>query len=168
MHSLALAILADSDNPGKPVFIAIVIAIWIIGSIVSSIRKATSSKRIQDEKVKMRATRRAMQLPAVAQNQPKRPPPKAPLSRKLVKRRPPPLPAKAPAPPPRQRAPIMMQPAEPAPPRQPNNAAARPAPVRTATAAALNRWLSPTTMRQQFILTELLQPPITMRDNHLL
>src|SRR3954452_14441352 len=101
MHSLALAILADSDNPGKPVFIAIVIAIWIIGSIVSSIRKATSSKRIQDEKVKMRATRRAMQLPAVAQSQPKRPPPKAPLSRKLVKRRPPPLPAKAPAPPPR-------------------------------------------------------------------
>lgn len=34
-------------------------------------------------------------------------------------------------------------------------------------AGALALWLRPETLRQQFILTELFQPPISMRDSHL-
>ena len=33
-----------------------------------------------------------------------------------------------------------------------------------ANAGTLNRWLRPATMRQQFILTELLQPPLALRE----
>lgn len=41
---------------------------------------------------------------------------------------------------------------------------AQPRPPATASAEAIRNWLNPTTMRQQFILTELLQPPISMRE----
>jgi len=34
-------------------------------------------------------------------------------------------------------------------------------------ARALAQWLQPHTLRQQFILTELFQPPVSMRDKHL-
>lgn len=34
----------------------------------------------------------------------------------------------------------------------------------SATASTLNRWLRPATLRQQFMLTEVLQPPLALRD----
>jgi hypothetical protein len=34
----------------------------------------------------------------------------------------------------------------------------------SANAVAINKWLSPTTLRKQFILTEILQPPLAMRN----
>jgi hypothetical protein len=34
-------------------------------------------------------------------------------------------------------------------------------------ARALHRWLTPATLRRQFMLTEVLQPPIALRDHHL-
>jgi hypothetical protein len=37
----------------------------------------------------------------------------------------------------------------------------------TATAAAIRAWLTPQTLRRQYILTEILQPPVTMRQSHL-
>jgi hypothetical protein len=40
---------------------------------------------------------------------------------------------------------------------------ARPAQA-TAKAAALSKWLTPNTLRSQFILTEILQPPLALRD----
>ncbi len=36
-----------------------------------------------------------------------------------------------------------------------------------ADAAALNRWLRPATLRQQFLLTEILQAPVALRRDHL-
>ena len=42
--------------------------------------------------------------------------------------------------------------------------AARPAAPAPADAAALSRWLNPGTLRSQFILTEILQPPLALRD----
>lgn len=36
-----------------------------------------------------------------------------------------------------------------------------------ATAATLNKWLTPQTLRQQYILTELFSPPVALRPNHL-
>jgi type IV secretory pathway VirB10-like protein len=37
----------------------------------------------------------------------------------------------------------------------------------TANAMAINRWLNPKTLKQQFILTELFQPPLALRDNRI-
>jgi hypothetical protein len=80
--------------------------------------------------------------------QPVRPPP-----RKQPKRQPPrPVQVFAdvlPPPPPPRAAPAMSP------------AAARPA---TVTAPVIRRWLQPATLRQQFILTELFQPPMSMRQ----
>jgi hypothetical protein len=170
MQSLATHLLAVRDESGKLIFGALVFVIWVIGSIVSSIKKGADARKVQLEKQKMAATRAAMRLPAVAQAHPKWQPPKAPVSRKAAKRRPPPIPKKPPPSPAREPEPIMMQvveqsiddraPISPVPARAATSAARS----GTATAAALNRWLNPRTMRQQFILTELLQPPITMRE----
>jgi hypothetical protein len=33
-------------------------------------------------------------------------------------------------------------------------------------AAAFRRWLTPATLRQQFMLTEIFQPPLSLRDQH--
>jgi hypothetical protein len=35
----------------------------------------------------------------------------------------------------------------------------------SASAASLSKWLTPTTLRQQFMLTEILRPPLAMRRN---
>ncbi len=69
-------------------------------------------------------------------------------------------PANAPIAPPPIAAPPVPQP----------RAAAEMAPVRTSTALpriganTLNRWLQPTTLNQQFLLTEILQPPVGWRQ----
>jgi hypothetical protein len=42
--------------------------------------------------------------------------------------------------------------------------AAAPAVKPSATAATLRRWMTPETLRQQFILTEILQPPLALRE----
>ncbi len=174
MHALATQLLAVRDETGKLIFGALVFIVWVIGSIASSIKKGADARKVQQEKAKMAATRAAMRVPTVVPAQPKwQPPrapvaPKAPVSRKAAKRRPPPIPKKVPTP--REPEPIMMQVDEPSiderAPISPIHArpaaAARPT---TATAAALNRWLNPKTLRQQFILTELLQPPVAMRED---
>jgi hypothetical protein len=167
MQLLAILLLAESDNTAKPIFIALVIAIWIIGSIVSSIRKGTGSKKVQEERARLLATRQAMRLPAVAQSHPKWQPPKVAV-KKSSKRRPPPIPPKAPLPPVQEPEPIMMQVVESAgQERRARQASGRPAPTRAATATALHQWLSPQTMRHQFILTELLQPPLALREERI-
>jgi hypothetical protein len=179
MHSLAIHLLSARDESGKLIVGAIVFVIWLIGSIISSIKKGADARKVQQEKQRMAATRAAMRVPTVPQAQSRRQQPtmpqqpRVPVSRKVAKRRPPPIPKKAPPAPPRQREPepIMMQVVDSvrddrartaAATARPATSSARPT---TATAAALNRWLNPTTMRQQFILTELLQPPITMRED---
>jgi hypothetical protein len=46
-------------------------------------------------------------------------------------------------------------------------AAAPKRPKVSANASAVAKWLRPDTLRQQFILTEILQPPLALRDQHL-
>jgi hypothetical protein len=43
-------------------------------------------------------------------------------------------------------------------------AAAKPAGMVPASAASLRKWLTPATLRQQFLLTEILQPPLALRS----
>src|SRR4051812_40914767 len=113
MHLLASQILAESDDfPSKPVFIAIAFAIWIVSSIVSSIRKTNTAKKQQQLKASLGRTRQAIQLPALAQSHPNwkggktasarvpgaRMSVAKPPVKRTAPRRPPPLPQKAAAP----------------------------------------------------------------------
>jgi hypothetical protein len=96
-----------------------------------------------------------------------------------IRRGKPPLARRAPgkrmAPPPISLAkPIMMSPGQvvsaynPAAPVQktsPTPAPQPPAVKPSATAQTLNRWLNPTTLRQQFIITEIFQPPLALRQS---
>ena len=41
------------------------------------------------------------------------------------------------------------------------------APAAPADARVIARWLNPSTLRRQFMLTEIFQPPVALRDNHL-
>jgi hypothetical protein len=79
-------------------------------------------------------------------------------------------PAKAPPPLPRapiaaQEEPVKMTLAEEAPPTTvTSRSSKKPA---TVGAVAIRRWMRPQTLRQQFILTEVLQPPLAFRENPL-
>ncbi|HTL28925.1 MAG TPA: hypothetical protein VL282_06890, partial [Tepidisphaeraceae bacterium] len=88
------------------------------------------------------------------------PPPK-----RTAKRRPPPLPRQAAQQASKEPEPIMMTVAED---ESLKHLKAQPRPAaRGANALALHQWLTPQTMRRQFILTEILQPPLALRDSHL-
>lgn len=86
-------------------------------------------------------------------------------------RTPPPLPQRPPEQPQQRRRGKRVQPvaAPPPPPAErvveasPITAAAKPVPP-TVAAPTIRRWLTPATLRQQFILTELFQPPLSMRE----
>jgi hypothetical protein len=169
MQLLAFHLLAaDDDFPTKGVFIIIAVAIWIITSIASSVRKATAKTQVQKEQAQLRAVRQAMQSPAPVQARPRvaqrRAPVAPPPIKRLFQRRPPPIPNRPPQAPPREPEPVMMQLAEAPPPR---TQAAQRVVARSATAASLNRWLNPKTLQQQFMLTEVFQPPVTLRESHL-
>ena len=58
-------------------------------------------------------------------------------------------------------APILVEAAPPVPPRSTARGS-------STTAVALHAWLKPATLRQQFILTEVLQPPLAMREDRTL
>jgi hypothetical protein len=81
----------------------------------------------------------------------------APFTQKRSKRKlPPALPAAVVAPAPTEA--VVAQPVAPPPPR--------PALVNV-DAKVLSRWLRPQTLRAQFILTEVFQPPVALRESHL-
>ena len=69
----------------------------------------------------------------------------------------------------RPQAPVPAVPVEEAPPVRPLAAGEAPpksarAAGSSANAAALSRWMTPRTLRSQFILTEILQPPLALRE----
>jgi hypothetical protein len=168
MHLFCLQLLAaDDDFPSKGVFIVIAVVIWIISSIASSVRKTSAKTQVQKEQAKLRAVRQAIQRPVVAQPGPRavrRAANVSPPLKRLLQRRPPPLPKRPVQAPRREPEPVMMHLADsPAPQTQTTQ---RPV-TRAATAASLNRWLNPRTLRQQFMLTEVFQPPVTLRESHL-
>jgi hypothetical protein len=103
----------------------------------------------------------ALPRPQQRQQQPQRRAPRAVATR--------PMPGFAPPPPP---IPVLEEddaprrrlvPAAPA----PAAAGVRQQASQTATAPSIARWLKPATLRQQFILTEVFQPPLAMREERL-
>lgn len=165
MQPLIQPILAEGDIPTFPIVLAIAFVVWVVGSIASSVKKVAGQqqKQSQAQAPQRRAGARSpVVLPALKQSHPRWTGPQ-PVQKKQQKRRPPPVPKKvAPAPlPAREPEPILMSLRD-----SPIVTGATPGPaVHSATAASLHRWLTPKTLRQQFILTEILQPPLTLREN---
>jgi type II secretory pathway pseudopilin PulG len=188
MTSLA-HILADTEIPGKLIGLLIVAAIYGIGALASWLNK---QKKEQEEIARREQIRRAIEAQqagamGAAQHQQRQPPPPPrrvtpastpptrvtapppPLSRRVSKaprrRVPPPPPIAAPVPP----VPVLAPTEGPS-----SNVLAameigseertRRAKTASAGANAIARWLTPATLRQQFILTEILQPPLALRQ----
>jgi hypothetical protein len=163
-------------------FAIILIAIWILSSIASAISKQQDAARRRqvrqtiDPLARTRAP--AYRLPSPTQQQqlnagyqfrhpemlaprpipppvPRRPQQQQPQRRPAARR-----PGQAAMPPP----PMPVQPAQAGRAAAPRAAAAQPVSVQAVKAPAISRWLKPATLRQQFILTEVFQPPVVMRE----
>jgi hypothetical protein len=192
MHHFPLILADDTDALVKfGIFVVILIA-WGIKSLAGLASKAT-----EQQKERLRATRAAMeQAQRLSQMRPAPPPPLPPqLAPGVAMRipmqrpqRPPRMPAQA-TPVQRrmskamakaaQRAAKMAPPPLPAKPEpahetilleetsEPPRAVSHVAAAVTVAAPAIRRWLTPSTLRQQFILTELFQSPIALREDHL-
>ena len=176
-----LNILAQRDGDVdyvKYLFGAVVFMIWVISSIMGAVAKRHEQekrRRVREELEQSEAlasrqeqSRRPVELaPQVAMRVPPQVKPRQPV--RAAKR---PMPPKQPRRAAQERArvqqavlaehvestavPISITPAV---------AATSPrAPPVTAGAAAVARWLRPATLQQQFILTEVLQPPVALRE----
>jgi hypothetical protein len=185
---IGLHILArGEDDAVKIIFGIIVVVVWIVSAIASQLKKQKQQQkkeadweRILREQTQGTPPQSQQQTPPVLRPQPQRtvPPPTpsrprpVPQAKKrsVPKQRPsPPRPVSRPQSPPPRQVPAMARTEEsdthavltrqaPAAPVQP----LRPPP--SLTTESLARWLRPATLRQQFILTEILQPPLSLRD----
>jgi hypothetical protein len=178
-----------ADDMSKFFAIAVIAIIWGIGAIMSAVKKA--NEEAARRRARMPIAPRppaipparfglhqpaggrgqtaasialAQQARALAQMTSRPTPPAFPQRRRVI---PAPPPLRQPAPPP-LRAPAAPPTARPA--ARPAAAveqtpqAHRTAPIAVG-AQSIRRWLRPGVLRRQFILTELLQPPIALREN---
>ena len=183
-------ILADSiDGQVRVLFWLLVVVIWAISAIAGKVKKAA-----QKDRERLRAVRQSIeQSRGIAQPQAGRVRPPVQLAPEIARRVPPLRVTRAPEAPPGT-APVVLRAAAnynvvakaltratAAPPPLPvkrkkatpevqleevspsQGGVASPAPA-TVGAAAIRRWLRPTTLRQQFILTELFQTPLSLRE----
>jgi hypothetical protein len=156
-------ILASDDYEGmiKLIGFVIVLIIWAVGAMVSTIRKAQAKARQKQARAPV-APPLPAQRPIAGPARPPAIPPRIPMAL-------PPLPTLARAQPP-ARAAARPKPAVPvqrtSAPAPPPVALPRPkaAPVSPAVASSSIAGLfGPTTVRAQFILAEVLQPPLALR-----
>lgn len=175
-----LAASGDTDFT-KVIFGVVFFLIWAVSQVISIIAKKTEEakrKRMREQEALGRPP--VMQAPPMPQRTQTAPRPQHPSSTPIPQRAPAqvrtPAPAKAP-----KRFPVKLPPPIPARrsqsvPAQPDQAvrtAAAPIAspiaqpmkrISSATAASVNAWMRPATLRQQFILTEIFQPPLALRD----
>lgn len=189
MSELANILAAPEDNTMKIVFGVAVGVFWVIAQIASALgKKKEQAKR---ERVRQELERNAQQRRGPDWDQVANTPPPPPVNRP-VPPMPPPYQQSAPQYPPvpaqreqRQAQRPQKQPKPPKLPKKKKQPPPPPVPVleevevthRTVPelattqkareprvgASELQTWLKPATMRQQFIVTEILQPPLAMR-----
>lgn len=157
-----ISILAETEPIAKFLGVAIVMVIWIVGMIAQSLKKQQQQKQQRRPVDLAEAIRQRMpanrpqkaKLPKVRQppRQAKRPNWGEIASQVIV---PPPVVPRAPA---EERIPAAAKEAPPPPTERP----VKKTPF--VDAKALNRWLKPSTLQQQFILTELFAKPKCLRD----
>jgi hypothetical protein len=170
LHAANILGASDDSELTKVIIGAVFFLFWVLSSIASAISKKNEEakrKRARDAiaagtslppplpGARQQAVRRKVQqrVPAVRQ-----PPPaqRSPQQRRIVAKspRPAPQPVAAPV--------VPVPPVKPAEPIPPLTVARKI--VRPTTATALRNWLQPATLRHQFILTEILQPPLALRE----
>jgi hypothetical protein len=185
-------ILADSEDiPFKFVIFLIVLGWWGISAVYKAIKKGGEQQKERLRQVR-EAIARSQEIARQQAGQPAQRPP-VQLAPEVARRVPPPVrpkqrraPARVPvpqggrpatnynamakkpargipAPPPlpQPSAPAQTRFAPESPPPAPMSTSRRPV---TVGALAINKWLKPATLRQQFILTELFQPPLALRE----
>jgi hypothetical protein len=177
-----LHILASDNGTEKAIGYAVVLGFWLLWSLASWLKKVTSgstSRPVPRPPSLPSDARRP--IPALKQALQSRPPQGRPFGQKTAPPRlkpqqrpafsarpvPPPLPTARLAQQPRgPQPPAPRGPQPPPPPRAPASIAppVSAQPTRQSFAASLNRWLQPSTLRTQFILTEILQPPLGLRE----
>ena len=178
LHILAAS--ADEDLVKIVIFVIIGI-FWAIGHLASWIKKAGTKPNVRP------APRPPVRPPAIPalkqalQSAPPRAVAKTPPARLKLQQRqaafpkrpvPPPLPPGARIAPPAYaqipQPPLIALVPRPAPAPAPRTAAPAVASVQAARpvafAASLNRWLQPNTLQKQFVITEIFQPPLALRD----
>lgn len=171
--------LAAADNLVEVLFGVVFFLIWVASAAMSTLSKQREKQR--RERVRMEIqTGRPMPLPSPPQQMPQQQPrpiqrtaavrqaPKrvstsktfAPPRPAAAKRRPVPVEQAFKKAPPLQppKPPVPLEAIAPRPAAQPQKATS------AANAQTLHSWLRPQTLRKQFILTELLQPPLALRD----
>src|SRR5579884_3023190 len=172
-------ILSASDDHviTKLIPFIFIMVIWGISAVASAVKKAQEESRRRQMRAKLTSVQRPVPVRPVAVI----PAPRTTARAKVVSRlsaRPKAAPKRLPAA--RSvaavRPPVQSPAAPPAPPAKParpattlRESSAQPAAQRkvaAVSAAGLSRWLRPATLRQQFILTEILQPPLSIRDTH--
>ncbi|HEV7299543.1 MAG TPA: hypothetical protein VGN72_09285 [Tepidisphaeraceae bacterium] len=180
---------ANDDNIGRFIFPIIFVLIWIISAIMSAVNKSKDRQRRQQMEVEEHLGRqqptaqRPPPLPdAILRQLPNPMPMPVPPQRQQQQRQqrpqpqsarrtplPPQLPKKVqkkkkPAARPVQ---VFEEPAAPLRVSTPPIEAVQPIAARpaAATAASIQQWMKPSTLRQQFILTEILQPPKALRPD---
>ena len=163
--NLLSTILAESDTSFRFIFIGIVVVLWIFGAIGKALGQQHPKVRPQDE---LRRTREAMQRDqmearARAQVAPQvrlRVPPAIPVARKIKKTI--------------RAAPVHLSPMQQVQTRRPAPSVSTetpvpvaPKPISPVSSPELRKWLRPETLRQQFILTEIFQKPLSLREQNL-
>lgn len=171
-----LAQKSGADDWIRYLFFAIIAVIWLFSAIASAVSKKQEQERRKKVREQIEHAPESAS-PAAAQRPVKR---AAEISMRLpppLQPRPPARPIQRAAQPKQRRAAAKPSPlpasvsatAESFAPRQPIasksiSPTVGPQP-HIATAASIARWLSPATLHQQFILTEVLQPPLALREH---
>jgi len=156
-------ILAKSDPFFTGLVIVMVLIFWGISALSKAAKRAAELQRQRLRQVRESISQLA---PEIARRLPPAIPQRPIQKRKQKQQKraptnynklaaPPPLPAAQPV------APAMPI-STPAPALEPPKRTAV-----TATAPVIRRWLNPTTLRQQFILTEVFQPPLALREERI-
>jgi hypothetical protein len=174
-------ILAETDFGVKLVIGLIAAAIWGISALANLLNK---QKKVQDDEQRREQIKRAIEAQRAsaaaaaryqqqqqqrAQVAPRAPLRAAPAPPARYQAAPPAVrtaaraPVRTPAPPPlplrQEPVPAPLEPMAPV-----VESASRPKPL-SAGATAIAAWMKPGTLRQQFILTEVLQEPVALRDS---
>ena len=185
--SLYFLAAADDDNIGKFVFPIIFVLIWIISAIMSAVNKGKERQRRRQMEIEqqlggmpppvqrppplpdaiLRQLPNPMPMPVPPPQQQRRQPPQSQQTRRTPLPSPP-LVVKKPQKKKKSAARPPQVFSEPTPPSRvvaPPIEAVKPATARpaAATAVSIKQWMTPNTLRQQFILTEILQPPKALR-----
>ena len=175
--TLPPGILADTDPNGRFIIALAFGAIWVISAIVKSLGNKTGRQRLQESLQRVRQASEVTKpqpnprqlAPEMRRRLPPMVPARAPKSRRATNKPVPAIPIQSTRPLQDSKPPpitdAFAQRLDAAPPTDPRSPTAEKSYV-SANANALTAWLRPDMLRRQFILTEIFQPPLALRESN--